>query len=296
MKRTRVCVVFLIFFVAGSLVNVNMGYANLYLSFELPTITLRGDGSIYSSIYGDTVPIQRNGSIYSLTGNISDYQLIVACDNITLDGAGCIISVHASYINGVIESWFASALTIHSSNVVAKNLNITSDATGYGILAEGSNCTITSSTISGGAPCLWLSGSKYHVTNNNFLGSDIGVYLKGNDNVISGNSFYNRLCVEICEGTNNIISDNFFWYVQSDTGPSNIFKNNFSTKINSIPYNIAYAPTPPPTSPKPSGDLLLSVQFDAIIILIAILAVALISILFFRRHHKTSITSLVKKV
>jgi parallel beta-helix repeat protein len=226
MKRIKVFIaVFFVLLIASSFFDVKIACANP--SIELPTIVINADGSVKP----DTVPITRNGNIYSLTGNISNYQIIIDCGNIILDGAGFTIIDN----NNVFDT--SMDMRLDGNNVTVRNLNLISCY--QGICVSGSDCKIVSNSLDCGHLCLWMSCSNNQVTNNVF-NNDIGIFLEGEANVISGNRFYNNWCIEISDGKNNVISDNFFNYVQSDiqvyrNDTINVFRSNFSTRINSRP-------------------------------------------------------------
>jgi hypothetical protein len=88
---------------------------------SMPTVTIKIDGSINPS----NVPIEREENSYTLTGDVTDYNLIIKCSNTTLNGAGfkiqvystidyaptCRITVHSNGVNRVKPSLWAANLT-----------------------------------------------------------------------------------------------------------------------------------------------------------------------------------------
>src|SRR5450759_3923783 len=81
----------------------------------MPSITIGSDGSINPA----NVPIARTGNMYTLTGDITNYDLEIKCDDITLDGAGFAVQEVST-----IKYAPTCGITIHSNGVTVKDLRI----------------------------------------------------------------------------------------------------------------------------------------------------------------------------
>jgi parallel beta-helix repeat protein len=265
-KITLTLSFFLAFLFANILPIAGVAYANAILP-PLPTICINADGSIDPP----TVPIQRNGNIYSLTDNITNYEIIIDCDNIVLDGKGftlkgrslqdCAITLRISGMEGPGKQ-----------NVTIMNLRITEFNMGI-YAAYPSNCVVTSNTLEC-FNCIHFSPhcSNNQITNNNLIrpyGRGTCIWIWGSDNVISGNTFTKfRLGIEVFDGENNVISDNYFSDVEepielfeANARETTILENNIvvtheDAVDSSSPTSPTITPTPTPLpSPTSSPEL-----------------------------------------
>ena len=164
---------------------------------------IRSNGTVDPS----TLPIVRDGNVYTLTGDISNYSMIVQCDNIVIDGAGHSIRGYGTY-------WYDGIDISNRTNITIKNVDIS--PFGFGVRMDyGSNNTVIGTNMSA-----FTGVSLLYSDNNQIIGNTIangyGVAGPGSNNLIIGNNFTSGLSGGgngmgiYMTGNNNTISQNFF--------------------------------------------------------------------------------------
>jgi len=135
----------------------------------LPAITINNDGSISPQ----TELISRDGNTYSLTANIQDYPIVIACSNINFDGAGYTIN---------ITSGDNSGLKLQEvNNVTVKNVKVFSLNIYTIYLFHSNNCAVTRVQ----------TGTSVRIVGNfnNITESNTGIYIfSGSNNLITRNN------------------------------------------------------------------------------------------------------------
>ncbi len=131
-----------------------------------------------------TLPIVRDGNVYTLTGDISNYSMIVQCDNIVIDGAGHSVRGYGTY-------WYDGIDISNRTNITIKNVDIS--PFGFGVRMDyGSNNTVIGTTMSA-----FTGVSLLYSDNNQIIGNTIangyGVAGPGSNNLIIGNNFTSGL-------------------------------------------------------------------------------------------------------
>jgi parallel beta-helix repeat protein len=186
------------------LITIPLSKAEYLPNPPLPTIFIKEDGSIEPS----TALILRNGNTYILTDNITNYELIIQCDNIIVDGRGFTIKARDS----AIFLLNAPKYTDFRQNVTITNFVIQDSY--YGIGGIYSNCTIKGNTIN----CYNAIDVSSHCSNNQIVGNTLigssqgnghGIGVAGSSNVISGNriaKFYRSIWLD--RGDNNTVTNN----------------------------------------------------------------------------------------
>jgi len=180
------------------------------LTFAFNTQNVKASGTIYiradGSIDPPTAPIQRNGDIYTLTGNIiSDADgIVIERNNMTLDGAGCLIE-------GTGNLWIGLAL--YGTNVTVTNMEIASFHYGIGLGYLSSYNYIRGNNITNNTFGIYFEFSAYNndISGNDIANNEYGVYLDmfSNGNVISRNSIKNNGDgIRLEDSSDNSISEN----------------------------------------------------------------------------------------
>jgi hypothetical protein len=162
--------------------SVNLAAANFLPPPLSPVMTIKSDGSIDPA----DMPVNRSGNVYTLTGNITDYQLNVQCNDITVDGAGYTFKgvatdnpgVHVEANQVTVKNFTASGISVTGSfNTIAET------NTRRGVSVSGSHNNLTLNNI-------WaevkVQGDHNSLTRNILRGTFI--YLYGSYNNIMGNS------------------------------------------------------------------------------------------------------------
>ena len=154
---------------------------------RLPEITINNDGSISTQ----TKFLSRNGNTYTLTANIQEYPIVIACSNIIFDGAGHTINI-TSGDNVGLKLQEVSDVTVKNVKVFSRNI--------YTIYLYNSyNCEVTG--VQTGRSVRVVGGS------NNITKSNTGIY--------------------IFTGSNNLIMRNNISEVLVGSSSNIFFKNNF---------------------------------------------------------------------
>jgi parallel beta-helix repeat protein len=181
--------IMLILFLAGSL---SLVFDIQPVKAEPGTIYIMADGSIYPS----SAPISTSDNVtYTFTGNVVNDSIVVARDNIVVDGAG-----HTVQGKGAADGSKAISLS-EISNVTIKNLEI--KAFYYGIyissplhLPPPYNNIVFGNNITNNYEGVVLDQASHNniVSGNNITNSTIyGVYLfYSSNNTVSGNNITNN--------------------------------------------------------------------------------------------------------
>jgi len=156
----------------------------------MPSITIGSDGSINPA----NVPIARTGNMYTLTGDITNYDLEIKCDDITLDGAGFAVQEVST-----IKYAPTCGITIHSNGVTVKDLRIRGHD--WATTVYGSYNILSKISFGTGAK---LEGNFNELTESTFTNSYLEV--EGNNNSIKGNILIGRAI--IMGGNFNIATEN----------------------------------------------------------------------------------------
>ena len=286
MKKTVVALVLAIVL----LLTFEFGIANRananFMGPALPNIYIKQDGSIEPS----TAPIQRNGNTYSLTDNITNYAIIIQCDNIIVDGKGFTLQGRPSASIDWAITLEQAAMSVGRHNITIKNFNIKQFY--MGIYAPFmSNSIITANTINClNAVNLSPNCSNNQITNNKLISSDQdgggGVWIWGSSNIITGNyiaKFHGG--IEFYEGEHNIASDN----VLINT-TLNILTHHATDTIlenNTINGESISSPSPKPTPSTISSDYWLNPTFlTATLSTVATVTVVSLMVCFKRQRRK----------
>lgn len=170
----------------GSLcVFTNLATANFSPSPPRPTpVYLRSDGSVDPP----NASINRIGNVYTLTGNLTDFAIVVQRDNIILDGAGYTLQYQYSGDFGVSVE--------NRTNVTVENLNVTGFWSGI-YVENSSQITVMNNNIS------MCSFAGVHV----FLSSNVNVVA----NRLVNNGYAN---IQILNSSANTITKNVLMVVQ----------------------------------------------------------------------------------
>lgn len=146
-----------------------------------------------NSVTPPNVPVEFQNGQYRLTGNISNYTIIVLQEKVVLDGNGFCLQ----------GEMIADGITIMAANyVTVKNFNIESFAVGIRVLGS-TNCTITNNCINDCGRGIEINSNpfyKYHdyvqiaATNNCLMGNEItnctsgiGIFTGSRFNLITKN-------------------------------------------------------------------------------------------------------------
>ena len=148
---------------------------------SFPIITISADGNITPA----NVPIVKEGNLYLLTGDVTDYYILIDCNNTIFDGQGYIVQSNTdnnpSYSPSV-------GITVEANNITIENTVICKHTAG--IIVSGSqntivDCTIIYSENVGFYDGIVLYGNYNNVTSNTLDFSDI--FIAGNYNFIERN-------------------------------------------------------------------------------------------------------------
>lgn len=153
----------------------------------LPAITINSDGSISPQ----TELISKNGNTYTLTADVQEYPIVIACSNMIFDGVGRTINITTGDNTGLKLQ--------EVNNVIVRNVKVFSRNIYTIYLFYSSNCLIT--------------------------GVQTGKYIRiaGDSNNITESS--TGIC--IFSGSNNLIARNNISHVLVGSSSNIFFKNNF---------------------------------------------------------------------
>ena len=177
----------------------------------LPDIVIESNGSIVPDIGF----INHTGNVYTLTGDISNYSLVIQCNNITFDGNGHIIN--GSQANPNYET-SSDGLTLNNvTNVTVKDLEIVgfNNFGGESIKAEKCfNCTFLKvKTLS-----IDLQSSYFNTITENIIGK-LTLFVSHYNIVTENNitSIFVQFCdSNKCYGNNFLSANNFFQFYYSN--------------------------------------------------------------------------------
>ncbi len=211
---------------------------------SMPSIIIGSDGNITPS----NMPISIVGNLYTLTGNITNYSIIIQCSNIIFEGAGYTVQCTAT---PYVVDLPSTAIIINANNVTVKNTSIT----GYYqcISVSGEHNTITYCTMTDSPSgeitknAIALNGD-----NNNLIGSTLtfgGVDINGNYNQVERNFITGSYAINISPSrltggpianyntvAANTIQNCTYFAVYPSTGINIFYLNNF---INNKPESIS---------------------------------------------------------
>jgi parallel beta-helix repeat protein len=289
---TRRFTVFAVVFAVSLLLGiqaVEVVEAN-FIGPYLPNIYIRTDGSIDPP----TVPITKVGNQYYLTDKITNYQIIIQCDNIVLDGRGFTLQGRGdSYPDTAIT--FEYNLTYHKAepgsgrqNIVITNLTVTEFNTGIDAFMS-SKCMITSNNFKCNYGVLLYGCVNDIVNHNTFSGNGKCISIDGSSNNITGNSFSNfNIGIDVAFGQNNIVMNNSFSDVSASIQIYKATNTTFNGKIMNPGESVPIPPTTPTPTLEPtyvrSNYLSYQALFTAFGIMTAILVVVLVPLVYFRRR------------
>ncbi len=215
-------------------------------------VTICPDGRIEPSI----APIKIQGSTYTLTGDLLNSSLHIQRSNVTFNGANYTVYgriwIENDYItvdNTVINSGSLGILvngshTVISNNIFFRNL---ADISLPGGPSTGYAKVIGNNVTSGAYSTFYVDSDYNNLTKNNLVEILVG----GNHNVIANNTV-DRLYMECGDG--NIYLDN-------------IVKGQLQT-----------------STPEPLSPILRWMSIDVTVIIIVILAIAIVSFVYFKRR------------
>ena len=181
---------------------------------SMPSVTIGNDGSINPA----NVPIAKTGNVYTLTGDITNYDLEIKCDDITLDGAGFAVQEVSN-----LKYAPTCGITIHSNGVTVKDLSIRCHdwaATVYGSYNKFSK-------ISFGIGAK-LEGNCNEITESTFPNSYLDV--EGNNNTIKGNVLTGRGIImggNFNKATENTLEQCIDFAVKPSDGTNLFYLNKF---------------------------------------------------------------------
>jgi parallel beta-helix repeat protein len=228
------------------------------------TIYIKADGSVYPS--GAPISIQDNVT-YTLTDNItSDIDgIVIERDNITLEGAGCILQgTGASSSKGIdltgrsnvtirnmrIKT-FAYGIWLNMSSISSLHGNyVTNSSSNAVYLYESWNNSIADNNITDSGWGINLYNSwNCSIAGNNIANSWYGIYLSGSSN----NSISeNHITANFANGVelggswnnsiiqNNITSNTLYGILLSDSSNNTIHHNNFMDNVEQT-YVVGYS-------------------------------------------------------
>jgi parallel beta-helix repeat protein len=201
---------------------VSFSEANFGPPPELPTITIEADGSVTPS----TAAISRNGDIYTLSGDITDYKIMIHRNNTIVDGAG-----HSLLKTTYNHNWYREdGVTIVSRyNLIVPNITGQNNPDyPIGSLYNDTikNVTIKNLSVSGFGFGIFVSGStQVTITGNTFLNNRFGITLadQATQNTIGQNIVTSGggLAIYYSPGNtfrnNNLVSTGVNLWIDSDS-------------------------------------------------------------------------------
>lgn len=283
-KKIGVFILFvaLLFSFGFEVTNAANLVANPGLMENMPEIYILEDGSIDPN----TAPIARNAKTYSLTGDITEYKLIIKCDNIVLDGKYHTLLGRG---HGPIQD---TAIDLSSSkNVEVRNFNI--DNFVHGIVADKiSDCTITGNSIKNTVSGINIgySATNNKIAYNSIIGLDSGngIRVFGSYNDVIGNDISNVCCgIEFNYGDHNAAINNTLLditdeYIDISGAPDTVLENNILPVASPTP-----SPTTTPSVPvsSPAGS---DFWLNPILLILGVVVVVLVFsvLLIARKRHK----------
>jgi hypothetical protein len=192
-----------------------------YMVF-LPEIVIKSNGSIVP----ETEFINHTGNVYTLTGDISNYSLVIQCNNITLDGKGYVINGSQPEPYYVVSY----GLTLdHVTNVTVKDLEIA----GFNdyeaiVLKDCFGCSIVRVKTSS----INLQGGYFNTIAENAINS---LDMENSKNNIVAKNVIGRLVQFVSH--NNVVTDNNITSIIVQFCDSNrYYRNNFLSADNSFQY------------------------------------------------------------
>jgi hypothetical protein len=192
-----------------------------YMVF-LPEIVIKSNGSIVP----ETEFINHTGNVYTLTGDISNYSLVIQCNNITLDGKGYVINGSQPEPYYVVSY----GLTLdHVTNVTVKDLEIA----GFNdyeaiVLKDCFGCSIVRVKTSS----INLQGGYFNTIAENAINS---LDMENSKNNIVAKNVIGRLMQFVSH--NNVVTDNNITSIIVQFCDSNrYYRNNFLSADNSFQY------------------------------------------------------------
>ncbi|MGA2386281.1 MAG: hypothetical protein ABSG33_07090 [Candidatus Bathyarchaeia archaeon] len=198
------------------------------------TIVINPDGSVPG-----TTLIQRQGNIYRFTASIYDVPIMVACNNIVLDGEGFALQGAGGWgTPGVAGAEDTAAIDLRGSNITVQNFSITGWEAGVSGAFNGNSVIDNNITRTENAVAIYADG--YHVSGNYLASSIYAVTIKGNNNLVSQNQIVNNyggvmiypsLGATITENNfaNNTVDLNIGTYGEISY---EIYENNFAVDAN----------------------------------------------------------------
>ncbi|NLE04590.1 MAG: hypothetical protein GX638_07295, partial [Crenarchaeota archaeon] len=149
-----------------------------------PAITIQSDGSINPS----SSPITCEGNVYTLTENITGYNIVIAKNNVILDGANYVLNGNSS---------FAGIFVQVQNDVTIQNFNI--HGYKYGIFFtwhynygsyQSSNNIISNNTLSGNTYGIYIGDFSFNNTllANTATNNTYGIYLDATSNNVLKNN------------------------------------------------------------------------------------------------------------
>jgi parallel beta-helix repeat protein len=265
------------------LIQVEVVNAN-FIGPYLPRLLIQPDGSINPT----TAPIVRVGNYYYLTDTISNYQIIVQCNNIVLDGKGFTIQGRGyDYPDTaiILEANYTCPMKPGSGrqNIVIENFRVIGFNTGIET-PWASNCIITCNVMDSNY-CLYASPAclNISISNNTFRGLGECITLDGSYNSIIDNRFSNfRIGAEIYNGTDNVLSNNSF----SDVATNLQIDKAINTIVDGKTVPLMITPTPSNTLPPINTGPLAPYIINQFLIMIAVIITAIILLLFILTKRK----------
>ena len=287
----------------------------------LGQVVINANGTIEPA----TAPIQRNGETYILTDDVG--KITIKRSNIVLDGNGSMLPGEVSFVdslgNNVTANNAGGVFLDTVDKVTVKNLLIKDAQTGI-FLERSTNCAIANNTIIGthaivpglqatAAVYVW-GGNNSVITQNNLYDNYNGLYLcYDSQNAIIKNNIANSTyaAIAVWNSSNTLYWNNFIHNAEQvaivdssiniwDNGESgNYWSDNngsgiYLVDVNNVDhYPLAspvdiYAvsnPTPFPPTDRNAPHLELT---DYLLPISIVLAIIIVSVLFYRRHQKTT--------
>jgi parallel beta-helix repeat protein len=176
---------------------------------SLPVISINNDGTISPS----NMPIKQSGSIYYVTGDISNYCILIERDNVILDGQGFTLSSNKTLAGSGIGIEGANNVTVR--NCILKTFPV--GISPYGANWGGDNdIKIINNSISGcNAGIMFWYVDNGTITENTIIDSGDGIHIRiGSLNAVNQNTLRNNdVGIQIedssnCTFNSNVISNN----------------------------------------------------------------------------------------